>query len=340
MTAILVLTNPCDEVADRVIGELRRRGCQVARFDPAELPQRSTLTMDVGVGHMTGMIYRSWGPGISLSHVRSVWYRRPGDFVIPPYQRRQTAQFARSELNAALSGVLRSLECFWMNHPGAISEASYKAEQLTRAHRLGLRIPATCVTSQPAEARAFYRTHDGDIIIKALGDQHIYSPGEGPGLASMIFTSLLPADATSKFHRVKDAPVLLQQHIEKQSDIRVTVVQDDVFAVAIDSQGNADSVVDWRLAGPVLPHEIIQLPDDVRCQLIALTKSYGLSFACIDLVLSKQDEYVFLELNPTGEWGWIERVTGLNITNSIVTALLTGQPGEHRTPRRQRLNSP
>jgi glutathione synthase/RimK-type ligase-like ATP-grasp enzyme len=219
-----------------------------------------------------------------------------------------------------------------MNHPGAITDASYKAEQLPRAYRFGLRIPATCVTSQPAEARAFYQTYDGDIIIKVLGDPRIYSPGEGPGLVSTIFTSLLPADATSKFDRVKDAPVLLQEHIKKHSDIRVTVVQDDVFAVAIDSQGNADSVVDWRVVGSELPHEIMQLPDDVKCKLIALTKSYGLSFACIDLVLSKHDEYVFLELNPIGEWGWIERVTGLDITNSIVTALLTGQPGGHRTP--------
>jgi glutathione synthase/RimK-type ligase-like ATP-grasp enzyme len=321
---VLVLTNPCDEVADRVVGELRLQGAHVARFDPAELPQRSTLTMDVGAKRMSGMIYRSWGPSISLEDVRSAWYRRPSDFVIPPYQRRQTAQFAHSELTAALSGVLRSLDCFWMNHPGAITEASYKAEQLVRAERLGLRIPPSCITSQPAEARAFFRAHDGNVIIKALGDPLVYSPGEGPGLTGMIFTSLLPADAISKFDRVQDAPVLLQRHIRKHADIRVTVVRDSIFTVAIDSQRNPESVVDWRQVGSALPHAITELPDEIGGRLISLTKSYGLSFACIDLILSDEDEHVFLELNPIGEWGWVERVTGLKITDSIVTALLTG----------------
>jgi glutathione synthase/RimK-type ligase-like ATP-grasp enzyme len=328
---VLVLTNPGDEVADRVIARLRHRGAEVARFDPAELPQRSTLTMDLGAGRPSGVIRRPPGPPVVLSDVMSVWYRRPGDFRLPAYERRQTAQFARTELKAALGGALRSLECLWMNHPGDITEAGYKAEQLIRADMLGLRIPATCITSEPAAAKAFHQAHRGDIIIKVLGDPRVYSPGEGPGPVSMIFTSLLPADAINKFDRVRDAPVFLQEHVRKRSDIRVTVVQDEVFAVSIDSQGETGSTVDWRRIGWRLPHQIIDLPAGLRQQLITLTKSYGLSFSCIDLIHSQHGEYVFLELNPIGEWGWIERVTGLDITASIVTALLAGQAGERRT---------
>jgi glutathione synthase/RimK-type ligase-like ATP-grasp enzyme len=321
---VLVLTNPGDEVASRVIVRLGQCGAEIARFDLAELPQRSTLTMSLGHHRSISRINPAASPPIVLGDVMSVWYRRPSDFRIPSYERRQTAQFARTELNAALGGMLRSLECFWMNHPGAIIDASYKVEQLTRAGMLGLRVPDTCITSEPAAAREFYNAHGGEVIIKALGDPRVYSPGEGDGPVSMIFTSLLSPDAVSKFDRVRDAPVLLQEHVRKSSDIRVTVVQEEIFAVSIDSQEKAESTVDWRRSGWRLPHQIIDLPAELRQRLIALTKSYNLSFSCIDLIESRHGDYVFLELNPIGEWGWIERVTGLNITESIVTALLTG----------------
>lgn len=323
---VLVLTNPCDEVADKVIGKLRERGARVARFDPAELPQRSTVTMGAGTNGMGTEIYRSWGPSIDLDEVRSVWYRRPGDFVIPPYQRPQTTQFARSELSAALSGILRALDCYWMNHPAAIAGASYKAEQLVRAARFGLPVPATCITSQPAHARAFFREHDGHVIIKVLADSDIYSPEEGGGFIGNIFTSSMSADALDKLDRVRDAPVLLQELVQKRFDIRVTIVQDTVFAAAIDSQGSVASRVDWRQSGLSLPHHVIELPHTIRGQLVALTHSYGLTFACVDLVLCPDDKYAFLELNPIGEWGWLERMTDLRITDSIVAALLTRSP--------------
>jgi glutathione synthase/RimK-type ligase-like ATP-grasp enzyme len=286
--------------------------------------------MRAGAARASAGIYRSWGPGINLADVRSAWYRRPSDFVIPPYRRTQTTQFARGELTAALSGALRSLDCFWMNHPAAIAEASYKAEQLVRAAKHGIAIPETCITSQPADARGFVRAHEGRVIIKTLGDPSVYSPGEGSGLVGMIFTSTVSADALSKFDRVKDAPVLLQEQIQKQCDIRVTIVQDSIFAVAIDSQRDPASAVDWRQVGPALPHEVVRLPDELERGLLRMTRSYGLSFACIDLVLSEDNEYVFLELNPIGEWGWLERVADVNITDCIVTALLTGDASQQQ----------
>jgi glutathione synthase/RimK-type ligase-like ATP-grasp enzyme len=321
---VLVITNPCDVVADRVVHELRSRGCDVARFDPAELPLRSTITTGSGTDGIAPYIYRNWGPSIWLGEVRSIWYRRPGSFVLPPYQKEYAARFARTELSMALGGVLRSLDCYWMNHPSAIREASYKAEQIARALRYGLRVPDTCITSQPGHAKAFFERHDGRLIIKALGDSDIYAPGEGPTAIGNILTSLMAKEDYAKLDRVQHAPVLLQEHIVKRSDIRVTIVEDTLYSVEIDSQSREDSRVDWRVAGMTLPHKVIELPQATQEKLISLTRSYGLNFAAIDMVRSEDNENIFLEINPGGEWGWLDTVAGLDIAGRVAIALAAG----------------
>jgi glutathione synthase/RimK-type ligase-like ATP-grasp enzyme len=322
---VLVLTNPCDVVADRVVHELRGRGCDVARFDPAELPLRSTITTGSGTDGIFPYIYRNWGPDIPLDEVRSIWYRRPGGFVLPPYEKEYAARFARNELSMALGGVLRSLDCYWMNHPSDIREASYKAEQIARALQHGLRVPDTCITSQPAHAKAFFERHDGRLIIKALGHSDIYAPGEGPTAVGSIFTALMPREDYAKLDRVQHAPVLLQEHIVKRSDIRVTIVGNTLYSVEIDSQSQEASRVDWGLSlDMTLPHKVIELPQATQQKLIMLTRSYGLNFAAIDLARSEDGDDIFLEINPGGEWGWLDAAAGLDIAGQIATALAAG----------------
>lgn len=155
---VLVLSNPCDIVADKVIQLMRDRGGLVARFDPADMPLRSTLTMQLGAGTTPPSLFRDYGPGIQLDQVKNIWYRRPGTFVLPRYSMGHTAQFAASELAMALGGALRSLDCFWMTSPSAIVEGSYKVDQLVRADKLGLLVPDTCVTSQPTRGASSVST--------------------------------------------------------------------------------------------------------------------------------------------------------------------------------------
>jgi RimK-like ATP-grasp domain len=327
---VLVITNPCDVVADRVVHELRARGCDVARFDPAELPLRSTITTESGTDGIFRYIYRNWGPDIPLDEVKSIWYRRPGSFVLPPYKKEHVSRFTRTELAQALGGLLRSLDCYWMNHPSAIREASYKAEQISRALQHGLRVPDTCITSQPAHARGFFERHDGRLIIKALGESDIYAPDEGPVHVGNIFTSLMAKEDYTKLDRVQHAPVLLQEHIVKQCDIRVTIIEDTLYSVEIDSQSQEASRVDWRVLGMTLPHKVIELPQATQQKLISLTRSYGLNFAAIDMVRSEDDDNIFLELNSGGEWGWLDEVAGLDIAGRVATALAGG--GESGAP--------
>ena len=103
---------------------------------------------------------------------------------------------------------------------------------------------------------------------------------------------------------VNTAPLLAQRALEEKTDLRVTVVDKELFAVRILSQGSGIAG-DWR----VVPktelefHDIVLCNDLTRqCQL--LVRRLGLSFAAIDLIETPQGIF-FIEVNPTGEWGWL-----------------------------------
>jgi glutathione synthase/RimK-type ligase-like ATP-grasp enzyme len=127
------------------------------------------------------------------------------------------------------------------------------------------------------------------------------------------------------FDLVSFAPHLIQERIEKTADIRVTVVGEAVFACRIDSQSHIATSLDWRVAVNSdirLEHIMIKLPEDIETACVALVRELNLEFGAIDLVESS-DSYTFLEINPNGQWAWIQQRTGAPISDALVDALLS-----------------
>jgi glutathione synthase/RimK-type ligase-like ATP-grasp enzyme len=98
-----------------------------------------------------------------------------------------------------------------------------------------------------------------------------------------------------------------------------------VFAANIltDSE-NPGSLLDWRADYDALRYEPVTLPDSVESSLLRMTKRLGLSFAAADFVVTADDQHYFVDLNPNGQWGWIQQATGLPIAAAIATHL-TGE---------------
>lgn len=65
----------------------------------------------------------------------------------------------------------------------------------------------------------------------------------------------------------------------------------------------------------------IKLPDAILNQCISLLKILNLRFGAIDFILDKNGNYIFLEINPNGQWAWIEKQTGYKISNEITNLL-------------------
>ena len=51
--------------------------------------------------------------------------------------------------------------------------------------------------------------------------------------------------------------------------------------------------------------------------MFKLNRELGLLVSSIDFIQRKNGELVFLEINPIGDWNWIEKQTNLPITKSM-----------------------
>ncbi len=311
---ILIVTNRADHTADWLILELERRSAPFFRFNTEDFPSATLLGWTPGETRLV----MSNGRRLELGDVQSVWYRRP----LPPdpsaWGTAERARWAIGEARETLEGLWRTLDAFWVNHPDRNRLAGSKLHQLRHARELGFRVPATLVSNNADEVREFAARHAAaGVVCKPLGEGRLdLSEGE-----RLFFTSRFDLTEEDDLSDLGPEPYLFQGLVAKRYDLRVTVIGDDVFAVRIDSQERAISEVDWRRAGGGQSHAIEELPSEVAEQCRSITDSYGLEFAAIDLVRADDGEHVFLELNPNGQWAWLEQLTGQPLRSCLADLL-------------------
>ena len=210
----------------------------------------------------------------------------------------------------------------WLNAPHNILRASNKPEQLRIAQEMGFLIPKTCITADKELILKFFEENQKDVIVKAVKHGFLYD-----GLnARVAATQLLDDESVHDLDRYARLPMIFQKRIHKYCDVRVTVVGGKIFATAIHSQDHKETEVDWRLADHykiTLQHESITLPENISKLCKMIVSHFNLRYAAIDLVLSKKGEYYFLELNPNGQWAWIEQETGSLIRDAIIYELIS-----------------
>ena len=305
-----IVSHDQDLHAAEVRRHLASMGASVALFDTAKVPVGVPLTTRQDpVAGWSG----AWGrDGPDLREVRVMWWRRPQPFVLSDdLAARDDRVFAVGECQAAVSGLWACLDATWVNDPDRDTAASRKMWQLKLAQELGLRVPRTCITSDPDVARAFIASEPGRVIFKPFG---------GTPETWRETRPIRPVDLPLLDH-VRFAPVIFQQAIEGGCDIRVTIAGDTLFAAAIQARSE-DTAFDFRIdpQAPMQPHD---LPAPVRTRLLALMARLGLRYGAVDLRLDPDGEHVFLEINPAGQWLFVEYGTGQPIS-AAVAALLAG----------------
>jgi glutathione synthase/RimK-type ligase-like ATP-grasp enzyme len=107
--------------------------------------------------------------------------------------------------------------------------------------------------------------------------------------------------------------------------VRVTYVGGHLFVAEIDSQSDPAAKVDWRrTANPDLPHRRAALPRAVEQGIGRLMEVMDLRFGAIDLIRTPGDAYMFLEVNPSGQWLWLDDILDFGITEAVADWLLNG----------------
>jgi hypothetical protein len=141
---------------------------------------------------------------------------------------------------------------------------------------------------------------------------------------STIFTSEIDTNHLDTLHdSIKICPCIFQEKIEKAFELRITTVNEKLFATKIDSQISEDTRTDWRRNQFRVPYSKYQLPDEICSQIREMNKKLGLNFAVYDFIVTKEYEYCFLAVNPSGAWLWVENKIGFPISETLAEFLLS-----------------
>jgi hypothetical protein len=329
---IFIVSTLADEPANKVETLLRSRGCRVLRFDTADFPARANITISYRPG-VPKYTLRVHDETHRFDRLDAVWYRKPGQSEIhADIKDEEVRNVMQQDASEFLSAVWDSFDCRAL--PGVPSDmkvAQRKASQLGRAQALGFELAPTIVSNDPKEFLDLYRTEGGRLISKINGALTLRSR---MGSEFMRYTNTVSTRDVLHANSISYGPLVLQAYIPKRLEIRVTIVGNKVFAAEIHSQSANRTRFDWRRYDlGATPHKPHQLPADVARRCVELVKQSRLSYGTIDLILTPENRYVFLELNSAGEYGWIEQLTGLPISDAIADFLAGDTAVHEHTPR-------
>jgi MvdC family ATP-grasp ribosomal peptide maturase len=319
--AVLLLTHSADfYTVDLVAEALARRGARPFRLNTELFPARVKLSARLGNDRAAHLVTCD-GARLSAEEVRAVWARKLWTPRTDEDLDGRFREMCARESVAAFEGFLDALHgARWVNDLQRERAAENKQRQLRVASAAGLRVPRTLVTNDPAAARQFFEETEGRTVAKLLRPLTVSMGAD----TEFVYTSLVNAEDLADAGGLRHSPMVFQELIPKARELRVAWVGGEAFTGALDASGTSRGQTDWRRAAPgECRWETAELPAEVAHGLRSLMEELGLVFGAVDLIVTPEGEHVFLEVNPAGEWGMLERDLGLPISDAIARALLT-----------------
>ena len=318
---VLLLTHSGDFFTiDRVAEALLRRGARPFRLNtdlfPLETKLSAKLTPD-GMQH----IIQDGSSTLNARQVRAVWARK---MWTPKMDEKLGSQFHEMCIRESFAAMYGFLDCFqsarWINDPRRSQEAENKLGQLRVAKEAGLIIPRTLVTNDQQQARAFFSELGGQMVAKLLRPLSV-SMGQAP---LFVYTSDVKEEDLLEADLLRHCPMVFQERLTKAIELRIAYVDGNCFVGAIDASRSLKGQTDWRLASPDdCSWSADEIPEELTAGLKALMRALGLVYGAIDIIKTLDGNYVFLEVNPGGEWGMLERDLNYPISEALADALLT-----------------
>lgn len=313
---LMIVAPTYDPHAQMVAWAAEKLGAESRIVDVGQLATGATLT------HHTSddafVISPAPGDDIRLKDVKRLWIRRTSptyfDARTHPddlrYATQSWAMFVDSYMLEAL-GICR----FVANDPASVRSAILKPFQLRQAMSVGLSVPATVVTNDTEIVRAFISSNiatGSDTIVKPLTHMKWQTTEGGLANANTVGVTLFDLEEAN----ISSCPMIYQQAIEKDYEVRILVCGNSYIAARIDRQiGRA--ATDWRLGRDLqrLGCDRIEVPATVLEKVYVLMGKLGLVTSSLDFIVRPGGEWCFLESNEGGNFAWLEAV------NPALTAL-------------------
>jgi len=318
--AVLAISTKLDPHVDAVFTRLGERGVSCFRLNTDQFHEEYRVeTSDSPDGSI--LIEDAWGRTCRFPEgLRAVWMRKP-EPPLPPkgVEDDGVRRYVEDEFREFMSFLPLDDRVPWINNPDLNRRHQRKMPQLRLARSLGLRVPRSIITNDPDKAEAFFLSCPRGVICKPLVMGSHYVGGEH----RVAFTRHI---SKPEFTELKSSiglcPTYLQEAVPKDHELRVTIIGEELFCCRIDSQSVPGAEQDWRAVSTLeLPHSIVTLPKVIDRALRTYLSTCGLRFGAFDLIVTPDGEHVFLELNPNGQWYWVELATGAPMADAMADLL-------------------
>jgi glutathione synthase/RimK-type ligase-like ATP-grasp enzyme len=311
---------------DAFVREAEKQGLNVYILDPEDFTE-NRLSIHLNAANGVDGYLEAWKLGdnenkverISWNTMSVAWHlrvqrKRPLHKITDYLER-----FRENESLHALQSALSVLPCTWVNTWEAIDTLSTnKLLQQKLARQSGLRVPITVVSNDPKKILAFAERCGGRLLVKTFGNTRLDEKDE-----LVIYSELFGAQELSESaEAIAACPIYAQEYIPKLYEYRVVVAGDSILTCRIASQSSEKTKIDWRHYDfQNVEHVACKLPDSIEVAILKFMRLARLRFGSIDLIETPCGEFVFLEINPSGQWDWISKLAQLPIAERVARML-------------------
>lgn len=299
MNKVLVITSSIDYTVDYIISKYSDRA-EFFRVN-VDLFSNYRITIESDTWRISCPYWT-----IQQDEVDSIYYRKPRMPDLSDYQPEYSFMIQR-DIIAVVEGLVNSFDKYVLTKPSVLHKAENKILQLVLAKDIPFNVPCSLITNDRVPAQSLIRKTS---IIKPLSTGKITTPS-----GYEVFQTELVSDISD--YDISLTPIYLQHYITKQFEVRVTLIGEFAYCVKIDSTDK----VDWRHEKTNNHYQLIELPEAINLQCRKMLQTLELDFGAFDFIVDEKGEWVFLEVNPNGQWLWLEKELGLDISERIVDLL-------------------
>lgn len=263
---------------------------------------------------------------LPISAINAVWFRKFGFFRCSE-QYLSLLEKAKVE-DSALSYIVKEFATVldiicdalkdknWLTSPENIN--INKVKVLKIAQECGLLIPRTYITNNTQ----FLEDIDMELISKSIYDPTIASWGDNN--RCMMYTTKITQRDKLNLPPIF-LPSMIQNLVDKKFEIRTFYLCGECFSMAIFSQNDYTTKLDFRCYNWEKPNRYIpyDLEEGTKCKVHNLMKKIGLNCGSLDFIMDKNGQLYFLEVNPTGQFGMVDFPCNYNLHKKVAEKLIS-----------------
>lgn len=308
---ILLVGSGKDPHIQAVYNKLKDLGSDVIIFDRYDKQHR--LTWNTSKNILEGFLKGNKEEYVPFREIKVVWWRFKGKRLSEKQslESLRSMSFENMEWREAFTSLPHYLRnAFWANDYWEQNYISRKIVQLQIAKEIGFNIPQTSITNDQKQVTPLFE-EGGKVIYKTLSSPRL-------SREKMVFTTQITFDQVERSEEnIKKCPGIYQKFVDKDYELRITVIGYKIFSVKIKVDPKSDAYIDWKKAKPQDIYEIAILDPCLESLIRKFHSKTRLVLATYDIIRSTDGQYYFLECNPAGQWLWIEEKLNLPITDTL-----------------------